>query len=136
MITVSTDPSRKLVKASMHGFLSLSDVAGFAEDERAAVESMGLGSGEFYLLIDTSEAVIQPQEVVAALQHLVLTATYKAKRIAVARQGSLTKLQTRRILNVRGEATVFDTLEEAELWLFSEFEHDERRVSLVEARRA
>lgn len=119
MITVSADPARKAVIAHMSGFLTTEDVESFARKEQEAVESMGLGSGQFYLLIDTSEAIIQPQDVVAAFQHLVQNAVYKAARIAVARHGSLTKMQTERILRVRGDAAVFETLAEAEEWLFS-----------------
>ena len=119
MITVSVDHARKTVIARMSGFLSTEEVKAFARKEEEAVESMDLGSGQFYLLIDTSEAIIQPQDVVAAFQHLVQNAVYKAARIAVARHGSLTKMQTERILRVRGDAAVFETLAEAEEWLFS-----------------
>ncbi|WP_156851964.1 hypothetical protein [Novosphingopyxis baekryungensis] len=120
MITVSVDHARKTVIARMSGFLSTEDVEAFARKEQEAVESMDLGSGQFYLLIDTAEAIIQPQDVVAAFQHLVQNAVYKAARIAVARHGSLTKMQTERILRVRGDAAMFETLAEAEEWLFSE----------------
>ena len=119
MITVSVDHARKTVIARMSGFLSTEEVKAFARKEEEAVESMDLGSGQFYLLIDTSEAIIQPQDVVAAFQHLVQNAVYKAARIAVARHGSLTKMQTERILRVRGDTAVFETLAEAEEWLFS-----------------
>ncbi len=122
MILVSTDPKRKLVKAQMSGLLTAADVADFAEKEREAVEAMGLGSGEFYLLIDTSQTLIQPQDVVSAFQDLVQNAVYKAKRIAVARKGSLTKSQTRRVLNVRDDTAIFDSIRDAERWLFSEAE--------------
>jgi hypothetical protein len=119
VITVSVDHARKTVIARMSGFLSTEEVKAFARKEEEAVESMDLGSGQFYLLIDTSEAIIQPQDVVAAFQHLVQNAVYKAARIAVARHGSLTKMQTERILRVRGDTAVFETLAEAEEWLFS-----------------
>lgn len=81
---------------------------------------MGLKSGEFYLLIDTSMAIIQAQDVVLAFQALVTDSRYKAKRIAVARRSSLTRIQTERILKLRENAAVFATLDEAEAWLFSD----------------
>lgn len=120
MITISTEPQRRLVRAHMSGFLSVAEVHEFSRAEQRAVEQMGFQSGEFYLLIDTSEAVIQSQEVVAAFQELITGVRYKAKRIAVARKGSLTRLQTERILRIRENAAVFETLDAAETWLFSD----------------
>ena len=119
MIRVTADASRKLVIAHMSGFLSVEEVEQFSREQDAAVEAMGLRSEEYLLLIDTAEAIIQPQEIVAAFQQLVTSARYKARRIAVARKGSLTRIQTTRILNLRDDAAVFESIEEAEAWLFS-----------------
>lgn len=120
MIKVTMDPARNLVIAHMSGFLSPEEVEKFSRDKDDAVEAMRLRSGEYFLLIDTAEAVIQPQEIVAAFQHLVANSRYKARRIAVARKSSLTRMQTTRILNIRDDAAVFESLEEAETWLFAE----------------
>ncbi|MFZ2996133.1 hypothetical protein [Sphingobium sp.] len=119
MIKVTADPARKLVIARMSGFLSVEEVEQFSRDKDAAVESMGLRSEDYLLLIDTAEAIIQPQEIVAAFQHLVTSARYKAGRIAVARKSSLTRMQTSRILSLRDDAAVFETISEAEAWLFA-----------------
>lgn len=119
MIKVTTDPARKLVISHMSGFLAPEEVAQFSRDKDAAVESMGLGSGEYLLLIDTEHAIIQPQEIVSAFQHLVTNSRYMARRIAVARKSSLTRMQTTRILSLRDDAAVFETIEEAEAWLFT-----------------
>ncbi|QIG80138.1 hypothetical protein [Stakelama tenebrarum] len=100
--------------------LTLEEVAEFSRQEQAAVEAMGLRSGEFLLLVDTSEAVIQTQEVVAALTDLVAHSKHKAARIAVARYNSLSRMQTRRILAVRDNAMVFDQIADAEAWLFAD----------------
>lgn len=120
MIKVSADPARKAVIVQMSGFLSVEDVEDFARSEQAAVESMGLQSDEFYLLVDTPATIIQPQEVVAAFQRLVENAVYKAGRIAVVRRGFLTTIQAERILMIRPNAAVFPSRKEAEAWLFSE----------------
>ena len=119
MIKVTMDPARRLVMAHMSGFLSPGEVDKFSRDKDVAVEAMRLRSGEYFLLIDTAEAVIQPQEIVAAFQHLVANSRYKARRIAVARKSSLTRIQTTRILNIRDDAAVFDNIEDAERWLFA-----------------
>jgi hypothetical protein len=124
VITVAAEPERKLVRAHMSGFLDPAQVADFSRQEQEAVRSMGLGSGDFYLLIDTSETVIQSQEVVAAFQHLITDSELKAKRIAVARQSSLTRIQTNRIIKIRDNAAVFESLADAERWLFEDSAQD------------
>lgn len=120
MITVAAEPNRKLVFARMSGFLSIEEVEQFSREEQGAVEKMGLRSGEHLLLIDTGNAVIQAQQVIAAFMHIVVHSRFKARRIAVVRHNSLTYLQSRRILSLRDNAEVFDTPEEAERWLFAE----------------
>lgn len=120
MIKVTADPTRNLVIVHMGGFLSPDEVGAFSRDRDAAVESMGLRSGEYDMLIDTAEAIIQPQEIVTAFQMLITNSKYAARRIAVARKSSLTRMQTNRILGIRDNAAVFDTIEEAQAWLLSE----------------
>jgi hypothetical protein len=102
----------------MSGFLGIEEVVEFSRQEQAAVEQMGCGSGEFLLMVHTGDAVIQSQEVVAKLTDLVLNSPLKAKRIAVVRGGSLTRMQTSRILMVRENAAMFLGADEAEAWLF------------------
>ncbi len=84
----------------------------------AAVTAMGLGSGDYVILINTEGCVIQSQEVVAAFTRVVLDTRFKSKKLAVVRHDNLTRLQTRRILSVRDDAEIFASVEEAEAWLF------------------
>lgn len=119
MIDVTFDAPRKLVRAVMGGLLTRSEVEAFSHKEQEAVRAMGLASGEFYLLVETRGDVVQSQEVVAAFQNLMLHSPLKAKRIATVRAGALSTLQTRRIATVRESAQVFETVEDAESWLFS-----------------
>ncbi len=118
MIEVSFDPHRKLVRTVMGGLLTTADVERFSREEQRAVEKMGLKSGEFFLLVETRGDMVQSKDVVAAFQNLMLNSPLKAKRIATVRAGALTTLQTRRIASVRDAAQVFETVEEAEAWLF------------------
>ena len=118
MIEVTFDPQRKLVRTVMGGLLSTADVERFSREEQRAVETMGLKSGEFLLLVETRGDVVQRKDVVAAFQNLMLNSPLKAKRIATVRAGALTTLQTRRIAAVRDAAQVFETVAEAEAWLF------------------
>lgn len=118
MIKVEVDFGRSLVRATMSGFLGIEEVIEFSRQEQAAVQQMGCGSGGFLLIVDTEGAVIQSQEVVAKLTDLVLNSPLKAKRIAVVRGGSLTRMQTSRILMVREDTAIFPGVDEAEAWLF------------------
>ena len=117
MIRVSTEPDRKLVRATMDGLLTVADVGQFSLDEQAAVREMGLASGEFDLLVITLGSVVQTQEVMEAFAALMANSPLKARRIATVRQGALTKMQSRRIGNVRSNYEVFGTEEEADAWL-------------------
>ena len=119
MIRVTFDPRRRLVRAEMSGLLTAAEIELFSRQEQEAVQQMGLRSGEFFLLIETQGDVVQKQEVVEAFQQLLLQSPLKAKRIATVREGALPTIQTRRISSVRKNAEVFNTVREAEAWLFS-----------------
>jgi hypothetical protein len=118
MISITSDQSRSLVIAQMTGFLEPADVQRFSHDKEAAVIAMGLGSGEYYLLVNTEGCVIQSQEVVAAFMRVMLESPFRSRRLAVVRHDNLTRMQTRRILSVRDEADIFASVAEAEQWLF------------------
>lgn len=118
MIEVSFDRERKLVRVVMSGSHTVEDVARFSHDRDEAVRAMGLNSREFVLLVVTS-SVVQSQEVVDALQHMTGNSRLKAKRIATVRAGALHTMQLRRILSARSETAIFETVEEAEAWLFN-----------------
>lgn len=119
MIEITFDTQKKLVRAVMAGLLSVEDVERFSRKEQDAVRNMGLGSGEFFLLVETRGNVVQTQEVATAFQNLMLNSPLKAKRIATVRAGALPTLQARRIGTVRYFAEVFDTTKDAEAWLFA-----------------
>ena len=103
----------------MGGLLTIEDVEHFSREEQDAVRKMGLGSGEFYLLVETRGDTVQSKEVVEAFKRLMLHSPLKAARIATVRSGVLTTLQTRRIAAVREGANVFASVAEAEAWLLT-----------------
>ena len=119
MIVVTAEPERSLVRAIMSEMLTVADVERFSREEQDAVRRMGLGSGEFLLLIETVGNLVQTQAVMDAFQALIIASPLKARRIATVRDGALTRMQTRRISKVRSNAEVFDTLRAAETWLFA-----------------
>lgn len=119
MIIVTSDTLRKLVIVQMSGFLAIEDILQFRQDRDEAVAAMGLKTGEYFVLVDTTEYPIQSQQVTKALMDVLAGSPIRAKRLAVVRHDSLTRMQTQRILSVREEAQSFSSIAEAEDWLFS-----------------
>jgi hypothetical protein len=119
MITVEAEPLRKLVRARMSGLLTIAEVQAFGEAEQAAARAMGLGSGEFLLLVDTAGDTVQTQEVMLAFRDLMTNSPLKAGRIAVVRAGALTGMQSRRFSDIRSSYEVFSNVRDAEAWLFA-----------------
>lgn len=117
MIRVTSDPARKLVRAHMRGLLGVEEVERFSRDEQAAVRAMGLGAGEFVLLIDAQGGTVQTQEVMDAFRSLLLNSPLKARKVATVRRETLDQMQSRRVSQVRASARVFGDLAEAEAWL-------------------
>ena len=99
--------------------LNLDDVETFYRREQEAVQAMGCGTGEFFLLVETKGNVVQSKDVMEAFQRLIEHSPVKAKRIAIVRAGALSSMQTRRIAKARSAVEVFDAVEDAETWLFS-----------------
>lgn len=116
MIQISSLPFRQLVIAELSGFLSVQDVADFERQKVAAARAMGLGSGEFDLLVDTVRCDIQPQDVIAAFQHMIANTPCRARRVALVRAGSLARMQAQRALD-RENVVLVDTRPEALDWL-------------------
>jgi DNA uptake protein ComE-like DNA-binding protein len=119
MFTIETDAARTLVHARASGFLNVADVAAFFRQEQEAVQAMGYGSGDFVLLFDAKDAVIQSQEVVAEFMAQIVAISLKARRVAVVREAALARMQAQRIVQVREDAAIFATVEDAEAWLFA-----------------
>ncbi len=123
MFRFSIDPRRKLIRSWIEGFLTTDQVMEWSRQEQAAVATLGCTSGEFLLLVDTSRCAIQSQDVVATFQKIIATSKHKARRIAIMQGGSLTKMQTRRIIAGKDYIEHFSDTEEAEAWLFAEAPH-------------
>ncbi len=117
MFTIEANHRRKLIRADVSGFWTAGEVQDFSDQEQRLIRSLGWSSGEFMLLVNTTDALIQPQEVVIAFQAILMNSPLKAARIAVVKGGSLSGMQTRRILIREGSAH-FETIQEAEAWLF------------------
>lgn len=118
MYSISTEPKYKMIRAHLSGFFSTQEVAEFGQGIQSAAIAMGCRSGEHLLYVDTSECALQAQDVVAAFQGLIQHSPLKASRIAIITGGSLSRMQTRRIL-VRDKAIMFENRVQAEQWLLT-----------------
>jgi hypothetical protein len=118
MFTITTEPRRKLVRIKVCGMLKVCDVADFLQQEHAAIRAMGCPVGHHFVLADLTDCPLQLQEIIAAFQKS-MTSPQRAKRVAVAVGSSLSRMQARRLLQ-REEVAMFDTVAEAEKWLFRE----------------
>ena len=117
MITVSANAPKKLLIVEVSGFLNKEDVAEFEQRKLEAAQSVSYGGTlEYDVLIDTTQCMIQSQDVVTAFQDLMAHAPHKATRIAVIRAGSLARLQLQRIL-ARDDVKIAESRDEAIAWL-------------------
>jgi hypothetical protein len=119
MLTIETDTSRALVRATLEGFLEVEEVAAFFRQEQELVRSLGYRSGDYVLLFDARKAVIQSQDVVGAFMTQMLAVPLKARRVAVVGGASLARMQAQRVAQVRQDAATFSSIEDAEAWLFA-----------------
>jgi hypothetical protein len=115
MISLHADPSRKLIRVSMSGFLGAAEVATFLVELRDAFAAMRVPVEQVGVLVETPGQVLQQQEVVTTFAQLA-TQLNPGPRIAVVCAGRLLHMQLRRILPPARAAT-FESVAEAERWL-------------------
>lgn len=120
MITVSANAPKKLLVVEVSGFLNKEEVVEFEQRKLEAAQSISYGDTlEYDVLIDTTQCMIQSQDVVTAFRDLIAHAPHKAKRIAVIQAETLARLQLQRIL-ARDDVKIVECRDEAMAWL----EHD------------
>ena len=118
MFTISTELHRQLVLVKVTGMLTLEQVADFYRAEHEAIRGMGCPLGQQIAIVDVSECPLQLQQIVEAFQKS-MESPARAKRLAMVTGGSLSRTQARRILK-RDNAALFETVAEAEAWLFAD----------------
>ena len=117
MFSITTEPHRKLVRLSVKGMLTLEQVQELYRQEHEAIRAMGCNLGEQLVIVDLRECPLQLQDIVNAFQKS-MESPAKAQRLAMVTGTSLSKMQARRIMK-RNDAALFDTIAEAEAWIFS-----------------
>lgn len=116
---IAIDAPRKLVSMAISDLFNLSDVRDFFAAERAAVSRIGCAFGDHMVLIDVSGITPQQQDVVQEFQRTLSSMPIAAKKTAVVTQSTLTRLQTKRVIQIHGNAGIFEDMDEAQAWLSS-----------------
>ena len=113
------DRARDLVRIQMGGLFASADIAAFLEARRLAHAELRCAPNQHLTLNDVRGMKIQPQEGVAAFRLMLSDPAYQSRRLAFVASQTLARSQLMRALADR-DARCFDTVEEAEAWLFDE----------------
>lgn len=117
--SIHAEPDRDLVRITMGGLFSPEDIADFYKAREAAHARLTCGPNQHFTITDLREMKIQPQDSVAGFQRLLGAPEYRSRRLAFVIGRTLARSQLQRALTGRGADTrCFDTVEEAEAWLF------------------
>jgi len=116
MFRITVEAERRLVLVETSGLGTVEEVAAFAKAEEATLRARDWGSGDFNMLLHTTDTIAQPQDVIQALQRHLHSNPRKPHRVAVVKGGAIAGMQTRRVLT-SDHAAHFATIEEAENWL-------------------
>ena len=116
---ISIEPRCGLMRVKLGGFFAVADVEALEFEKRAALVRLGMPANQHLTLVDVSECKLQPQDVFGAFQSAIADPRYMSRRIAFVTGSSLARMQVRRMLK-RDDAAFFETVEQAETWLFEE----------------
>ncbi|WP_157084808.1 hypothetical protein [Sphingomonas pituitosa] len=116
---MQVDRPRRLVTVTLAGVPSPEDIGWVAEEVRAAILTLGPEAGRHRTLYDARGVHVLPQ----ATADFVLKNFADAGKIDAAPRRAfvastmLTRLQIRRIVELRPGAVLFDDVEQARAWL-------------------
>lgn len=122
--SLSIDRSRDLVRIQMSGLFGRADIAAFLEERRKAHAGLGCASNMHLTLNDLRGMKIQSQEGVALFREMLADPAWRSRKLAFVASQTLARSQLMRALDGR-DARCFDSVEEAEAWLFAEAEEVE-----------
>lgn len=117
MHVITVDPDTGLVEIGIDGFWAVDRLAAFSRDLVAATTRARSRGKPSVVLCDYTRALIQPQEVIGALQQMVNDPIHKSRRVAFFTERQLATMQVRRIASMRDDMRVFDERTAALAWL-------------------
>jgi hypothetical protein len=117
--TIATDPQRGLIRIAIRGFWTSETMAAYRRDLMTAVEQLPPTPGGHVTLCDISESAIQSQQVMAEFQAFISRTPFRSRRIAIYTSSPLSRMQGKRLVAGRSDMAVFETVADAEAWLFA-----------------
>jgi hypothetical protein len=118
--SIDAEPERDLVRIMMAGLFTPEDIADFYKARDIAHAKLTCRRNEHLTINDLRGMKIQPQESVAGFQQMLGAPEYRSRRLAFVIGRTLARSQLQRALSGRGpDVRCFDTVAEAEAWLFS-----------------
>ncbi|GAA0751335.1 hypothetical protein CA233_16945 [Sphingomonas sp. ABOLD] len=117
--TIDVERETRLIAVRVTGVPSPEDVGWIAEEVRAAILTLGADAGRHRTLYDARGVHVLPQATADfVLKNFTdIEGTQWAHRLAFVASTMLTRLQVRRIVEVRPGAMLFDDVEAARAWL-------------------
>lgn len=101
------------VEITVRGFWQAEDIPAFAEDLRQALREFPCSKS----LYNFTDAAIQPQDVVAAMQAMAQSPAFAGRRVALYTEGAFARMQAKRVASVGYNMQVFGSRVEALAWL-------------------
>ena len=126
--SIDVEPERDLVRIAMSGFFTPADIADFLDARRKAHLRLRCARNQHLTINDLRGMKIQPQESVAEFQRMLGAPEYRSRRLAFVIGPTLARSQLSRALSGR-DARCFQTVVEAEAWLFSAVPSGEIRAA-------
>jgi hypothetical protein len=112
------EPARDLVRITMSGFFTATDIEAFLAGRATAHRRLACAPNRHLTLNDVRGMKIQSQQAVAAFQRMLADPDYRSRRLAFVVDQTLALFQLERALANR-DARCFATVAEAEDWLFA-----------------
>lgn len=117
MHAIHADATSGIVTIKIAGLCTLPEVMTLANELTQHARSLRLAGKIPALLYDYSDAVIQPQDVVAALADMAAAAPARARKVAIFTEGRLARRQARRVADAGNNIRTFEDRADALQWL-------------------
>ena len=117
---LAVDRRRRLLTFMASGFFDLASIERVAGEKAAASHALGGDLHDHSSIVDVCDCKIQAQEVAEGFARVIRDPRYLARRVAfVVGPSSLARMQVRRTTQELATVRMFDSVAEAEAWLFA-----------------
>lgn len=117
--TILADTRQNLVRITLSGFFTASDVDSFVIARNASFADLTSAPNMHLTLCDIRDIKIQAQEIVGAFHHVLSDNEYRSRKLAVVVASTLARKQLERAAAGRFFC-VFTSVEDAESWLYDD----------------